>query len=92
MHAVVVRVNIKDPEPAEKMLHEQIVPQVSQAPGFVAGYWSQSDDRTNGMGTIIVESEDVARGMKEQLESGDAENPDLVELESVEVRRVVASA
>jgi hypothetical protein len=38
MHGVVVRVTIKEPEPAEQALREQVVPRVSQAPGFVTGY------------------------------------------------------
>jgi hypothetical protein len=37
MHAVVVEVSISDPEGAEPVLREQVVPRVSQAPGFVAG-------------------------------------------------------
>ena len=93
MHAVVVRVTINDREPAEKMLHEEVVPMVSQAPGFVAGYWTQSEDASNGMATIVVESEDVARGMKERLESSEGPGgSDHVSLESVEVRTVIASA
>jgi hypothetical protein len=31
-------VTIKEPEPAEQALREQVVPRVSQAPGFVTGY------------------------------------------------------
>jgi hypothetical protein len=37
MHAVVVDVTVKDPEAAELALHEQLVPRVSRAPGFVTG-------------------------------------------------------
>ena len=40
MHAVVVRVNIGDSETAEQGLREQVVPRISQVPGFVAGYWT----------------------------------------------------
>ena len=41
MHAAMVTVTI-DPtqaDQAEKALHEQIIPMVSAAPGFVAGYF-----------------------------------------------------
>jgi len=38
MHAVVVNVAISDHEVAERHLHDQVVPGMSQAPGFVAGY------------------------------------------------------
>jgi hypothetical protein len=37
MHAVVVNLTITDADAAEQALHEQLVPRVSQAPGFVAG-------------------------------------------------------
>jgi len=37
MHAVIVSVTITDPEAAESVLREQIVPRVSQAPEFVTG-------------------------------------------------------
>jgi hypothetical protein len=39
MHAVVVKVSIKDAEAAQQALEGQVVPRVKQAPGFVAGYW-----------------------------------------------------
>ena len=41
MHAVVVKVKINDSEAAESHLREKTVPRVSQAPGFVAGYWTR---------------------------------------------------
>ena len=44
MHAVVVRVTINDQDAADSHLREQVVPGVSQAPGFVAGYWTRKDD------------------------------------------------
>ncbi len=63
---------------------------VSNAPGFVTGYWSQSADRSNGMGVIICESEDAARAVADKVGSGPP--GDQVALEGVEVREVVASA
>ena len=89
MHAVVVKVSIEDSEAAQKALEEQVVPRVKQAPGFVAGYWSRSDDRSSGQGMILFESEEAARAAAEQLR---ANIPDRVTLESVEVREIVASA
>ena len=41
MHALVFRVTIHEPEEADRLLHEEFVPGMSQAPGFVAGYWVQ---------------------------------------------------
>ena len=90
MHAVVVRVTINDPEPAMEMLRDQIVPMASGSPGFVAGYWSQSADRSNGMGVIIFEAEDTAYALADQV--GEGPPTDAVTLEGVEVREVVASA
>ncbi len=90
MHAVVVRVNIGDAEVAQKELREQVVPRVSSAPGFVAGYWTRSDDGSNGQSMIVFQSEDAARAAAEQIRSGPL--PETVTIESAEIREVVASA
>jgi len=87
MHAVIVNVTITDPEAAERVLREQIVPRVSQAPGFVTGHWARKDN--SGMSMIIFDTEEAANGMSEQIAST---APDEVTLESVEVREVVAHA
>ena len=87
MHAVVVRVTINDREAAEETLRNEVVPQVSQAPGFVSGYWTRKDD--SGISMVLFESEDQANNASERIPSA---VPDTVELESVEVREVVASA
>ncbi len=89
MHAIVVKVSIKDAEGAQKALEEQVVPRVSQAPGFVAGYWTRADDRSNGQSMIVFESEEAARAAADQIR---ANVPDAVTLEGAEVREVVASA
>jgi hypothetical protein len=87
MHAVVVKVTITDSEAAESVLREQIVPRVSQAPGFVTGHWTRKDN--TGLSMLIFESEDAANSMSEQVRSM---VPDAVTLEDVEVREVVAHA
>ena len=87
MHAVVVRVTINDQEAAESTLREEVVPQVSQAPGFVAGYWTRKDNA--GLSMVIFESEEAAKAMSERLPSV---VPDTVTLEEVEVREVTAHA
>ena len=92
MHAVVVRVNIGDPETAEQGLREQVVPQVSKAPGFVAGYWTRSDEGGNGLSMLVFDSEEAARGAAERLQGPEAIRPDTVTIESVEVREVLANA
>ena len=89
MHAVVVKVSIEDVGPAEEYLKEEIVPQVSQVPGFVGGYWTRSDDGGNGMSMMVFESEDAAKGIASRLPQ---EGNEAVTIENVEVREVVASA
>jgi uncharacterized protein involved in tolerance to divalent cations len=87
VHAVVVTVTISDHEVAESHLREQVVAGVSQAPGFVAGYWTRKDD--SGVGMVIFESEDAAEAMSERVPSM---VPDVVTVENIEVREVVAHA
>jgi hypothetical protein len=87
MHAIVVRVTVKDQEAGEKMLREQVVPRVAGAPGFVAGYWTRRDD--TGLSMLVFESDEAAQAMAAQIESPD---PEAVTMEGVEVREVVAHA
>jgi hypothetical protein len=87
MHAVVIRVSIKDRENATSELTEKVVPQVREAPGFVAGYWTRKDD--TGLSMVVFESEDAAQTASERIPAG---MPDSVELQDVEVREVVANA
>ena len=89
MHAVVVNVTINDFEGGRKMLEEEVVPRVKQAPGFVAGYWTRSGDNA-GMSMLVFESEDAANGAAEFIQS--QPGSDAVTLDKVEVREVVASA
>ena len=85
MHAVVVTVTINDQESAASTVREQVAPAVSQAPGFVAGYWTRKDG--SGLSMVVFETEDEAETMSERVPSM---VPDAVTLESVEVREVVA--
>jgi hypothetical protein len=87
MHAVVVKVTINDQEVADGALREQVVPRVSQAPGFVAGYWTRKDN--TGLSMVIFESEETANSMSEQVRSI---APPAVTVGDVEVREVVAHA
>jgi len=91
MHAVVVRVSIGDAEIADKGLREQLVPAVSSVPGFVAGYWTRSDDGSNGLSMLVFESEDAARAAAERFRGGTI-IPETVTVSRVEVREVVATA
>jgi heme-degrading monooxygenase HmoA len=87
MHAVVVRVTISDAEAATAALREQVVPRVSQAPGFVSGHWTRKDN--SGLSMIVFESEEAAQAVSEMIHSA---VPDAVTLDGVEVREVVANA
>jgi hypothetical protein len=87
MHAVVVNLTITDPEAAERALHEQLVPRVSQAPGLVSGYWTTKG--SSALSIFVFETEEAAARMSEQAT---AAVPGGVTLEGVEVREVVAHA
>jgi heme-degrading monooxygenase HmoA len=87
MHAVVVNVTISDQQGSEAVLREQVVPRVSGASGFVAGYWTRKDNR--GLSMSIWQSEDAANAASEMVRSA---APEGVTVDSVEVREVVASA
>ena len=87
MHAVVVKVTIQDREAAEAELHEKVIPGVSQAPGFKAGYWTTKGN--TGLSMQVFESEDAATEASKMIPST---VPDTVTLEDVEVREVVGHA
>jgi hypothetical protein len=90
MHAVLLNTTI-DPEragEAQSLLATDVVPRVKEAPRLVAAYWMRSDDRQHGTSVILFESEEAARvaaDMAQNMPSGE-----LVHLDSVEVREVVA--
>ena len=91
MHAVVVNVTLNDSEAANRFLHEQIVPRIAQAPGFVSGVWARSDEGKGGS-MIVFESEEAAKAAAEQIESGGRPPEDAATIDSIEVREVVATA
>jgi len=88
MHAVAVTVTLNDIEAATSLLKSDVVPGVQQAPGFVAGYWTQKG--SSGSSMIIFESEEAADAVAQKIP--DMAPTEAVTLDSVEVREVVASA
>ena len=88
MHAIIVSVTINDAETATNNLRSNIVPQVSSAPGFVAGYWTRLGG-DQGRGVIVFESEEAASAVADQIQQIPG---DEVTLDSVDVGEVVASA
>ena len=86
MQAVLVSVTVHDRDAAVKELEEQVVPTVSAAPGFVAGYWIALPNG-QGRGTLIFDNEGSAQAAADQVQAREA-----VTIDSVEVGEVVASA
>jgi hypothetical protein len=87
VHAVVVRLTINDLSADLDELRDEIVPQVSQAPGFVTGFWTRKGN--TGLSLIVFDSEDAANRAVESVSSG---MPDVATIEDIEVREVVAHA
>jgi hypothetical protein len=64
---------------------------VSQAPGFVTGYWVRLEGGNEGNSVIVFESEDAARGAADRIRENAGSNPG-VTLNDVTVGEVVANA
>jgi hypothetical protein len=94
MHALIVRVTIRNADRTREMLNSQVVPQVSGAPGFKTGSWTwpTGGAASNGLSMIIFDSEENARAAGDRVSAVAAAASDDVRLDSVEVREVVASA
>jgi hypothetical protein len=91
MHAVMVKVSVTDAPVATEYLRETVVPGVSQAPGFVAGYWVRLEGGDEGNSLIVFESADAARAAADRLRENIASNPG-VTLKDVTIGEVVANA
>lgn len=87
MHAVVINVTINDQEQATEALRSEVVPQVSAAPGFVAGYWVSVGDN-QGVSIVAFESEEAARAAADRAQAPGG----FVTFDSVQVGEVVGSA
>jgi hypothetical protein len=88
MHAVVVYLTIVDPDADLRALRERVVPQDSQAPGFVTGYWTRKGN--TGLSMIVFDSEEAAVAATERIRSAVPEP--VATIENIEVREVVAHA
>jgi hypothetical protein len=90
MHAVVTRSTIHDFEQARKVLAEEGIPRISQAPGLVGAHFVRLDEN-NGAGMLVFESEEAAQAVAEQIRT----NPpagSAVTITSIQVGEVVAHA
>jgi hypothetical protein len=66
MHALVTRVTIHDADHTREMLDSQVVPAISGAPGFQAGYWTWS----TGGGELTGFRDDDLRFRRERTRGG----------------------
>jgi hypothetical protein len=89
MYAVVETVSISDYEKAHRLLHDDVLPTVTEIPGFVIGHWLAPIDGT-GMSVLLFETEEEAQAMAAQMPPGRQLN-EFVTIESVEVREVAGS-
>jgi hypothetical protein len=89
MHVALVNVTLNDPDKAVEYLRSDIIPRVTQAPGFVAGYW-YGDGQTKGAATIVWDSEENAEGFAKMLR--EQEGPGYATIDNVETQQVVANA
>jgi hypothetical protein len=82
-------VSISDYQKARQLLHDDVLPTISDIPGFVSGHWLAPIDG-KGMEILIFETRDEAQSMADQMPPGRQVN-DFVTVESVEVREVAGS-
>ena len=94
MHAVLIEVDTSgqpDQEAGLKNLRENVVPGVSQAPGFHAGYWLRPLGDAKGASLVLFDSEEHAEAASQALTVGSEAAPG-VKVIRREVREVAASA
>ena len=89
MYAALATVAISDYEHARRILHDDIVPTITDVPGFVSGHWLAPIDG-RGLSILIFETEDEALAMAEQMPAGRELN-EYVTIQAVEVREVAGS-
>ena len=85
---VVVSIDEPDAEEGRRMLEEDIVPNVSAAPGFVSGYWL-APVGNEGTAVVIFDTEEQARATAPPVGANPGPG---VTVTSLEFREVVASA
>jgi hypothetical protein len=91
MYANLVDVRIDlDFDEALKGLQEEVLPQIKQAPGVVAGYWMRplGDDK-EGRTVLVFETEQQAQAAAQMFQEGSTPMPG-VTIIRVETREVVA--
>jgi hypothetical protein len=92
VHANVVFVNVDatQADPARRGLHDQVIPRVSQTPGFVAGYWLEPLDG-KGISVTLWESEQAAREAAGLIHAASSPTTG-VKVDRIETREVIGQA
>ena len=85
MYAVLVHVKIAEGRHGEavRTLNDHIVPMVKNAPGFVRGTWF--GDEQSGNSLMVFDSEESARAMSTQVQSGPNDPVSIVNVQVYEV-------
>ena len=87
-YALVTHVNLegRPREEGERLLNEQIVPTVKQAPGFQRGVWLRTQDGLTGMGVVVFDTEESATSAREAMRTQrPADAPPITSSEMFEV-------
>ena len=94
MHAVLVEVDTSgqpDREVGLKSLREELVPRISQAPGFQAGYWLRPLEDAKGTSLVLFDTRENAEAASRELSVGSSVEPGVTVVRK-ELREVAASA
>jgi heme-degrading monooxygenase HmoA len=94
MHAVLVEVDTSgqpDQDAGLRNLREEVVPSVSQAPGFQAGYWLRPLEDAKGTSLVLFDTEADAIAASQELDVGSSVGPGVTVVRK-ELREVAASA
>jgi len=68
-HALVANVNLegRNTEETDRILNDQVIPAVKQAPGFQSGVWVRSPDGKVGVGVVVFDSEASAKAAEQAM-------------------------
>jgi hypothetical protein len=95
MYAVLIEVSVAGvPRDAGLMaLRDQIVPAITQLPGFQSGTWLTGNEDDRGLSLTVWDSEENARAMAERFGGGGDGGPAMpAAVVRCEVREVAATA
>ena len=93
MYAIVVTVDIEADRADEsvKLLEEFTIPAVKSEDGFVRGAWLRTNDKSNGRGVVLFDTEEQANAAARTAQQGPPPGAP-VTVRSVEVFEVVGEA